>query len=271
MPRSSTGSACPRRARFRYRNADMADLEAQLVAANGARRKVIVTDGVFSMDGYLAPLDQICDLADKLRRAGPGRRLARRRLHRRGRPRHPRALRRDGPGRHPHRHPRQGPRRRLRRLRQRPPRDRRPAAPALPALPLLQRRRPRGRRGLAQGPRDRPGVLRGTGVPEAQHRAVPRADDRGGVRPSARRTPHHAGDVPGRGRRAACGADRRRDARPRASTSSPSPIPSSPRARRESGCSCRRRTPRTTCAPAWLPSSLRATAWARSRRQPHGP
>jgi glycine C-acetyltransferase len=52
-------------ARFRYRNADMTDLEAQLEAASGARRKVIVTDGVFSMDGYLAPLDQICDLADK--------------------------------------------------------------------------------------------------------------------------------------------------------------------------------------------------------------
>lgn len=52
-------------ARYRYRNADMADLEAQLEAAKGARRKVIVTDGVFSMDGYLAPLDQICDLAEK--------------------------------------------------------------------------------------------------------------------------------------------------------------------------------------------------------------
>src|SRR6476469_7287471 len=47
-------------ARYRYRNADMADLEAQLEAAKDARRKVIVTDGVFSMDGYLAPLDQIC-------------------------------------------------------------------------------------------------------------------------------------------------------------------------------------------------------------------
>jgi glycine C-acetyltransferase len=51
--------------RFRYRNADMADLEAQLEAAKDARRTVVVTDGVFSMDGYLAPLDQICDLADK--------------------------------------------------------------------------------------------------------------------------------------------------------------------------------------------------------------
>jgi len=52
-------------ARFRYRNADMADLEAQLVAAGDARTRVIVTDGVFSMDGYLAPLDRICDLAQQ--------------------------------------------------------------------------------------------------------------------------------------------------------------------------------------------------------------
>ena len=51
--------------RFRYRNRDLADLEAQLVAAAGARRRVIVTDGVFSMDGYLAPLREICDLADR--------------------------------------------------------------------------------------------------------------------------------------------------------------------------------------------------------------
>jgi glycine C-acetyltransferase len=52
-------------ARFRYQNADMADLEEQLVAARGARTRCIVTDGVFSMDGYLAPLDRICDLAEK--------------------------------------------------------------------------------------------------------------------------------------------------------------------------------------------------------------
>lgn len=54
-------------ARFRYENNDMADLERQLIAANdqGARFKIIVTDGVFSMDGLVAPLDKICDLADK--------------------------------------------------------------------------------------------------------------------------------------------------------------------------------------------------------------
>ncbi|NMM25211.1 MAG: glycine C-acetyltransferase [Phycicoccus sp.] len=51
--------------RLRYKNADMADLEAQLKSATGARRRVIVTDGVFSMDGSFTPLDQICDLADR--------------------------------------------------------------------------------------------------------------------------------------------------------------------------------------------------------------
>lgn len=52
-------------ARYRYRNADLADLEAQLVAASRARRRVIVTDGVFSMDGSYAPLQGICDLAER--------------------------------------------------------------------------------------------------------------------------------------------------------------------------------------------------------------
>ncbi|MAX79207.1 MAG: glycine C-acetyltransferase [Crocinitomicaceae bacterium] len=51
--------------RFRYENNNMEDLETQLKAAEGARFKVIVTDGVFSMDGYVAQLDKICDLADK--------------------------------------------------------------------------------------------------------------------------------------------------------------------------------------------------------------
>ena len=53
--------------RFRYRNSDMADLEAQLQAADaaGARFKLITTDGVFSMDGYIARLDDICDLAER--------------------------------------------------------------------------------------------------------------------------------------------------------------------------------------------------------------
>jgi glycine C-acetyltransferase len=52
-------------ARYRYKNSDMADLEEQLKAAQEHRNRIIVTDGVFSMDGYVAKLDQICDLAEK--------------------------------------------------------------------------------------------------------------------------------------------------------------------------------------------------------------
>jgi glycine C-acetyltransferase len=53
--------------RLRYRNCDMADLEARLVEASnaGARFKLVVTDGVFSMDGYIAPLREICDIAER--------------------------------------------------------------------------------------------------------------------------------------------------------------------------------------------------------------
>ena len=53
--------------RYRYANADMADLEAQLqqAEADGCVQKIIVTDGVFSMDGIIAPIDKVCDLADK--------------------------------------------------------------------------------------------------------------------------------------------------------------------------------------------------------------
>ena len=51
--------------RFRYQNRDLADLETQLKAAAGSENILIVTDGVFSMDGYFAPLDGICDLAEK--------------------------------------------------------------------------------------------------------------------------------------------------------------------------------------------------------------
>ena len=55
--------------RFRYKNNDMGDLEAQLKAADeaGARFKLITTDGVFSMDGYIAQLDRVCDLAERYR------------------------------------------------------------------------------------------------------------------------------------------------------------------------------------------------------------
>ena len=51
--------------RYRYKHSDMTDLEAQLIAAQDQRFRIIVTDGVFSMDGDIAKMDQICDLADK--------------------------------------------------------------------------------------------------------------------------------------------------------------------------------------------------------------
>lgn len=51
--------------RYRYKNSDMADLEQQLIQAQDQRHRIIVTDGVFSMDGFIAKLDEICDLAEK--------------------------------------------------------------------------------------------------------------------------------------------------------------------------------------------------------------
>lgn len=51
--------------RYRYKNSDMADLEEQLIKSQAQRNRIIVTDGVFSMDGYVAKLDKICDLAEK--------------------------------------------------------------------------------------------------------------------------------------------------------------------------------------------------------------
>lgn len=51
--------------RFRYKNGDMADLEAKLIEAGSARFKMIATDGIFSMDGYIAKLPEVCDLADR--------------------------------------------------------------------------------------------------------------------------------------------------------------------------------------------------------------
>jgi glycine C-acetyltransferase len=51
--------------RYRYKHSDMPDLEAQLIAAQAQRFRIIVTDGVFSMDGDIAKMDEICDLADK--------------------------------------------------------------------------------------------------------------------------------------------------------------------------------------------------------------
>ena len=161
--------------RLRYRNRDMADLEAQLRASADARRRLIATDGVFSMDGYVAPLDEICAPGRALRGDGHGRRLARGGLRRRGRPRDTGAARRHGPRRHGDRDPRQGPGRRERRLHQRPQGDHRPAPPALAAVPLLELGGPRGGRRLAQGPRPARGRRRPACPAAREHHVVPRS------------------------------------------------------------------------------------------------
>ena len=97
--------------RFVYANADMADLEAKLEEAQACRFRLIVTDGVFSMDGTVAPLPQICDLAERYRATADGGRQPRHRLHGEDRPRHVGAPRRRRPGGPHHDHLRQGARR----------------------------------------------------------------------------------------------------------------------------------------------------------------
>ena len=60
-----TACVCVRQKRYRYANADMADLERCLQEAQAQRHRIIATDGVFSMDGNVAPMDKICELAEK--------------------------------------------------------------------------------------------------------------------------------------------------------------------------------------------------------------
>jgi glycine C-acetyltransferase len=162
-------------ARFRYKNADMGDLRAQLEAARagGARRVCVVTDGVFSMDGSYAPLDQICDLADEFQAmvlvddshavgfVGEGGR---------GTPELFGVMDRvdiitgtlgkalGG---------------RLGRLRHEPPGGRRPAAPASPAVPVLQLGGSRGGGRLAGSARPRVGLERGPRDPACELGPLP--------------------------------------------------------------------------------------------------
>ena len=139
--------------RFRYKNNDMADLEAQLKRSGRRPLPLIATDGVFSMDGIIANLPGICDLADKLRRPGHGRRFPRRRLHGQPGPRHARTSRRawtastSSPARSAR--PSAAP------AAATPAAEgnHRPAAPALAAVSVLEHPGPADRRRLAQSPR----------------------------------------------------------------------------------------------------------------------
>ena len=260
-------------ARFRYRNADMADLRgaARGGRAGGARRVCVVTDGVFSMDGSYAPLDEICDLADEFEAmvlvddshavgfVGDGGR---------GTPELFGVIDRvdivtgtlgkalgGASGGYVASHQEVVD---LLRQRSRPYLFSNSVAPAvvagsLAALDLVS------------------GSERGAGDVARQRRPVPRADDGCGVRAAARLAPHHAGHVP---RRRRCPPGGRRSpttCSATASTSSRSASPWCPGAGRGSGCSCRRRTRRPTCGPASTRSWRRATRSARLRPRPTVP
>ncbi len=157
--------------RLRYANNDMNELEQALKDSQGARVRLIATDGVFSMDGSIAKLEGDLRSGGSLRRAGHGRRLARHRIHRRARPRLARTARRHGPGRHHDRHPRQGAGRRERRLRRRAQGNRRLAAPAIAAVSVFEQHRAAGRRGDTAGARSA-GELAGTARPRACERTL---------------------------------------------------------------------------------------------------
>ena len=158
--------------RYRYKNNDMNDLRAQLEDARsaGCQVKLIATDGVFSMDGYIADLKGICDLADEFDALVM---VDDSQIHGQDRPGHAGVLRRAGPGGHHHRHLRQGPGRGLRRLHRRPAGDRGPAAPAQPSLSVLQHR---GSRHLRRQHPDHRAAHRLHGAPgpgPREHRLLP--------------------------------------------------------------------------------------------------
>ena len=181
--------------RFVYANADMADLEAKLREAQSCRFRLVVTDGVFSMDGTVAPLPQICDLAEKYRATADGGRLPRHRLHgedRAGDLGAPRGRGRvdlitttfgkalggalggcTAGSREIDRH----------------------AAPAQPALPLLELARPRRGGGDPARARAPHREHRAARPARGEHEDFPRAHDRGRVRDQARRPPHRADHV----------------------------------------------------------------------------
>ena len=144
--------------RMRYANNDMNELEQALKDSQSARVRMIATDGVFSMDGSIAKLREICDLASRYGAlvmvddshatgfiGARGSRLSR-------------TARRDGQGRHHDRHARKGPRRGERRLRGGAQGNRRLAAPAFAALFVLEQHCTPGRRRHLEGARPARGV-----------------------------------------------------------------------------------------------------------------
>ena len=176
-----------------------------------ARLRLIATDGVFSMDGYLAPLDAICDLADRYGALVMVDDSPRRRLHRR-RPAAARpstAASSTASTSSPARSARRSAARAAATPRGRA-RDRRAAAAALAAVPVLELARAADRRRVARGARPARLRRRAARAAARQHRAVPRRDDRRRLRDPARRAPDRPGDVRRReGRRHRRAADAR--------------------------------------------------------------
>ena len=177
-----------------YENADMRDLDAKLREAGSARFRLIVTDGVFSMDGTIAPLADICELADKhkalvlvddshatgfMGKTG------------RGTPEHCGVRRAH---RHPDHDVREGSGRRFGRLHCLEPGHHRSDAPAQPAVPVLEHAAAHGRGRDAAGPRARLAEHRAARPARIEYQVVSRADERRGFRDQARRPPdcsHH--------------------------------------------------------------------------------
>ena len=160
------------------------------------RFRVIVTDGAFSMDGDIAPLDEICDLAEKYDALVHGGRLPLPPASSADRPRHPRALRRDGARGHHHHHLRQGAGRRVRRL-HRPAGRRSSTCCATRRRPYLFSNTVPPRRGGRhhQGPRPavRDTALRDTLEPNTRY--FRERDDRRRFRHHSRRASHRAHHV----------------------------------------------------------------------------
>ena len=187
--------------RLRYKNNDMADLRAKLEEAAGARIKLIATDGVFSMDGIIADLPAICDLAEEYgallmvddntrSRVASWARTAR---HAGIRPC-------GGPRGHTHRHVWQGAGRRLRRLHGGEQDGHRPAPAKVPPLPVFQHRGPGRVRRHAQDARFAGDLHRPARQAGGQHRLFPRRTAQGGPHRAGGRTPHRAGDARRRAR-----------------------------------------------------------------------
>ncbi len=244
--------------RLRYKNNDMADLEAKLKESADARFRLIATDGVFSMDGIIADLKSVCDLADKydaLVMVDDSHAVG--------------FLGKSGRGTHEYRDV-------MGRVdiltgtlgkalggasggyTSASARDRGDAAAAVAAVPVLELGRAGDPGRLAQGDRDLQALDRAARQARGEHEVLPRGDDRAQVQHHPGRAPDHADHDR---RRGAGRPDGRAAAGARASTRSASSTRSSPRARPASACRSRPRTAARTWNSRSTPSRPCGMNW----------